>query len=244
MSSKWHVLRKRLLFWCILMITIGTIALATSCTRRERLADRSLLTDSPCAAPCWQGIIPGKTSKSQAIQILRNNMYVKEDSLQEAGTSEWGGATWQWRVPGRRLQPGISWQDDTVQEITLGLTYDLTIEQVVNKFGPPEALIASKGGVPEHWYWIINLYYSQIGVQFKAYTREFSSLLEPSTQVGVAQLFAPISLEERIANVYGGDTTSTERILAHEMDLIRPWKGYGDLFEIYYASPEELLLNE
>jgi len=210
---------------------------------RKALVDDSLLTDVPCAAPCWQGIVPGETSRSQAMQTLEDSPYILRGSLQEAGTSEIGGVTWWWSVPGRRLKPGISWQDDVVQEITLGLTYELTVDQVVSKFGPPEALSVSTGGVPEHWYWIIDLYYPHIGIQFKAYTPEFDNLLAPSTEVGVVHFFVPTSIEERVANIYGGNNISAEYIVSHVMNLMRPWRGYGDLFEVYYESPQDLDLG-
>jgi len=87
---------------------------------RNALVDDSLLSDIPCAAPCWQGVVPGETSRSQAMQILRDSSYVRDDSLEEAGTTEGGGVTWWWSIPGRRLQPSILWQDDIVQEITQG----------------------------------------------------------------------------------------------------------------------------
>jgi len=209
---------------------------------RSTFVDHSLLTDIPCAAPCWQGIVPSETSRSQAMQILKECPYILPGSLQEAGTSDRGGVTWTWRVPGRRLEPSISWEDDVVQEITLGLTYDLTVDQAVSKFGPPEALSVGEGGVPEHSYWIIDLYYPNIGVQFKAYTPEFESSLEPSTEVGVAQFFVPTSLERRVEDVFGYGEDA-EYIVSHEMSLMRPWRGYGDLFEVYYESPQDLELG-
>lgn len=213
------------------------IALSALCLVgcRKAPVDRSLLTDTPCAAPCWQGITPGVTSRSQAMAVLQESPYIRQDTLREAGTEEWGGVTWEWRAQGRRLQPSISWQNDVVQEITLGLTYDLTVGEIVNKYGPPEALSAGLGGVPEHWYWIADLYYPQRGLQFKAYTREYSTLFEPTTEVGGALLFVPMSLEERVTVVFN-DPAIVSRVIS----TIRPWQGYGNLFEIYYESPQDL----
>lgn len=206
---------------------------------RKAPVDRSLLTDVPCAAPCWQGITPGVTSRSQAMAVLQESPYILQDTLREAGTEERGGVTWEWRTPGRRLQPSISWRNGIVQEITLGLTYDLTVEEILNKYGPPEALSAGLGGIPEHWYWIIDLYYPQRGLQFKAYTREYSALFEPSTEVGGVLLFVPMSLEERVTAVFNDPAIASQVI-----DTIRPWQGYGDLFEIYYESPLDLESGE
>ena len=233
--------------WLVLaaLLAMGAAVTLTSCLRsKESLVDDSILTDTPCAAPCWQGIVPGESSRLEALEVLDDSPYVRQDSLRQAGTGESGGATWWWRVSGRHLQPSIKWTDDVVQEITLGLTYDLSIEQVLDKYGPPEAIHVSKGGTPEHWYWIADLYYPQAGVQFKAYLAEFSNSLAPSVEVGVVHLFAPTTLERRVIDTYGsGEGTVTERIVSHVLSTMRPWREYGDLFEVYYTSPQDLELR-
>lgn len=201
---------------------------------RTVLVDDSLFSDIPCAAPCWQGIVPGETSRSQAIQILEDSPYIQAESIQEAGTSEEGGATWWWRIPGRRLQPSIWWENDIVQEITLGLTYDLTVGQVVAKFGSPDALHLSTGGVPEHPYWIVDLYYTERGIQFKAYTPEFSDVIEASTEVGVVIFFIPCSLEERVVDIYcEGNENLTQCDASSIVNSMHLWRGYGNLIELY-----------
>ena len=200
------------------------------------------LTDTPCAAPCWQGITPGETSRTQTLQLLRESSYILENSLREAGNSDSGGVIWQWRVAGRRIEPRISWQNDVVRDVVLGLTHDLTVAQVIDKFGPPKALEVVHGGTPEHWYWIITLYYPQNGVEFQAYTAEYSNFLSPTTKVEVVQFFTPASLEKRIVSKYDQSPPTSQAIVSHILNLIRPWKGYGDLFELYYESPQELEL--
>jgi hypothetical protein len=242
-----HSIRVSRVWWILgVLLVIGLVViLIWVLYPRESLVDDSLLTGVPCDAPCWQGIIPGETPQSQAMQILKSSPYILQSSLQETGTSQDGGAVWHWRAPGRRLQPSIVWEDDVVQEITLGLTYNLTVDQLISKFGIPEAINVSAGGTPEHWYWIIDFYYPHIGVQFKAYTSEFDDSLEPHDEVGVAHFFAPTSLEERVVDVYGyGEDASAENIVSHVMSLMRVWEGYGDLFELYYKSTQELELGE
>jgi len=56
-----------------LFIIVGAtvVALALTWLHSERVADRSILTDSPCTAPCWQGIVPGTSmEKEEIIQKL------------------------------------------------------------------------------------------------------------------------------------------------------------------------------
>jgi len=202
---------------------------------RTTLLHDSFLSGTPCAPPCWHGIVPGETSRSQALQRLEDHPYIRTSSLEEAGTSERGGVLWLWReATGTSVASGVSWEDDIVQEIRLGLPPGLTVEQVVERFGAPEAVKVAIGGVPEHTYYIIDLYYPGAGIQFDAYTREGESALEPSTRVTAVLLFVPTTLEQRVLTEYG------EGSFSHIMGIMRPWQGYGELFEIYYESLREL----
>lgn len=99
-----------------------------------------LLAGAPCAPPCWQGIVPGKTSQSEALSILRESPYVREDSIRAASAADDGGATWRWRVSSRRMSPSLQWHDSVVQAIALGLPYDLTLAQVELYYESPQEL--------------------------------------------------------------------------------------------------------
>lgn len=47
------------------------LAFITGCqVTLEQPSDRSILTDEPCPAPCWQGIVPGETTIDEAVAIL------------------------------------------------------------------------------------------------------------------------------------------------------------------------------
>jgi hypothetical protein len=155
-----------------------------------------------------------------------------------------GGVVWAGQFHSPNAQPGLWWEHDVVQEITMYFSYDLSVEQIVGKFGPPEAISVGRGGLPEHYYWTVILYYPGTGVQFNASTEEFSDLLTPSMKVERGSYFTPTSLEQRIRALYGSYAyASAEKLIAFEMSIMRPWKGYGDLFQLYYESPDELFLR-
>ena len=237
--------KKNLLRCAVFVITLGILAGSLWYFVEETFVDRSLLSGVPCQAPCWQGIVPGETTSSEAMEILRSLPFVRADSLQEAGSKEWGGVTWEGRVSNRPGIPtGISWQIDIVQEIGLGLAYELTIEEVIEVYGTPQAIKAGGGGVPEHWYFIVDLYYPDKGLQFKAYTSEYSSLIEPETEIGGVYYYVPGSLEDRLLMLYGNLEPSPQEIFDHITSLVRPWNGYGDLFEKYYETPNDLIFEK
>jgi hypothetical protein len=169
--------------------------------------------------------------------VLEQSSYIEKDSLKQTGNLTVGGANWQWKVSGKRMQPSLFWRDDIVEEITLGLTFDLTLDEVIERFGVPEAVVVNEGGQPEKWYWIIDLYYPSKGAQFKAYSTEFSDLIESSTEIGGVTLYSPMPLEERLQNQYNAT------ILPHIMEILRPWKGYGHIFGTYYENKDELFLG-
>jgi hypothetical protein len=127
-----------------------------------------------------------------------------------------------------------------VKEITLGLTREsITVGQLIDKYGPPDALDVVSGGIPEHPYWLIIFYYPKIGLQVTAYTPEGGDSLEASTEVGAAEFYAPTTLQKRVADVYR-DYADAEKIISEVNEHMRPWRGYGPLFGVYYNSIEDL----
>jgi hypothetical protein len=220
-------------------ISISTLILVSCNMYPEMLSDRALLTGLPCDTPCWQNITPGITTHTQALAILENSPYILGGSIKQSGTQEQGGCLWEWRLPGRRQQPGLTWKNEVVNEISLGLTYQISVEQVVSKYGLPEALDITQGGVPEHPYWIIFLFYPKIGLQVTAYTSEGNDSLEPSTNVGTVEFYTPTTLQNRIRDIYG-ISPEANKLVSNINELMRPWRGYGPLFKVYYNSPDDL----
>lgn len=231
-TPKWRIAG---VFLCS-VVAFLLIGLLYHAYMRWKFVDYSLLTGTPCTVPCWQNIVPGKTSSTETMQILKNNRYILQNRLQESGTEDSGGAIWRWYAPGQRTQSSISWQNGVIHEITIGLNYRLTMSQVIDKFGLPEAVNIGTGGTPEHWWWIIDLYYPRIGTQFTAYTQELDNRIKPSTQIKIVQLYVPISLEERITEVYGKGDYADE-VVSSILAQMWPWRGYGNVLHLYHEVP-------
>ena len=202
---------------------------------REGVTDRSLFTGSPCAPPCWQGIVPGETTAEEAMQIVQSSPYVKRKSIERTGSYTLGAIWAYWKINSGGVSIGL--RDGLVHEISLNTPYRLTLEEVVEEFGVPEALVLYQAGLPEHLQWGITIYYPATGMEFSMGTagpfRDPS--IKPSMQVGGVRFVTPqSSLEGLLAELYA---PYEEDYLEHS----RRWRGYGRMFEIYYGSEEDAL---
>jgi hypothetical protein len=211
----------------LLVLLVAAVSFFKVQSDMKNVIREDLLGDHPsCSLPCWNNITPGITTREEAIKIIRETAYIDQDSVKITGSVDFGGCLWRWKVFRRGMLPGLGWQDGVVSEITLDLAFDLSIGEVITRFGPPEAVRVSKGG-GEVWNWVINMFYPQAGIQLRIFTPNFSNLIEPSTKVGDFVLYAPSSLEHRLAEVYSNyDVDRINR-------LYTSWKGYGDIRELY-----------
>lgn len=230
----------------LLVIGLGVVVLAWQLRLaylRKTLVDRSLLTDVPCAAPCWQGIVPGTTTSSQALEILENSPYVKQGSIRTGSRDGSGRATWYYTIPGFYGENEITWEDNIVQDISLSIAYEMTLSDLIDKFGSPEALVADSCPLQQACF-TVNLFYSQVGMSVGCSVDLGTPRIEPTTRIHSVSFYIPMSVEERYMYLYRyGEPQTVERIIAHLRKTIRPWRGYGGLFETYYHSPAELELG-
>lgn len=211
---------KRFGYW-FLLVGAGVILIALALTwlnwlRADRLADRSILTDSPCAAPCWQGIVPGTPMEvDEIVQILEevpNTSYIRADHLSEGIAISWFWKQRPWRKTGYN---SIFLRDGVVYSMRLSVDFELTVEDILAKYGFPEAINYGQGGVPEHPYVWMNLFYPNQGLQFVARVLPWNRpVLEPTTEIFEAVYIMPAE--------------SLESWRAFDKDL-QPWPGYGEL---------------
>lgn len=179
----------------------------SSCSgTKPDIGDGGLLSETPCAVPCFFGIEPGSTTLSNAQQALANAGICPNpenfDSRSEGGTTGFKCGLWV-TVSGRSEGEGIT---------TLGYSPSepLTVGMVVEALGPPDAVAAIPSGLPE----------APRSAMLLFYDRSLTRLLLPEQETRVYRLEAA-TLVERV--VY------FERSAFHSLRTgATPWAGFGE----------------
>lgn len=197
------------------LVNVIAVTILVSCGYSEQTFRGVILSDSPCTAPCWQGITPGnRMSKEEVIEVLR--------ALPNVGTT-WeprpGDILWRWKAwpSGEMGYNSVALRSGVVQSIALYVPFELTVADILNKYGAPEAINWLPSPLPEDAYIGLNIFYPTRGLQFKAEVRPWNEpVLEPTTRVTEAVYYRP-------AESLGSWMNSNPDI------LVQPWRGYGKL---------------
>lgn len=111
----------------------------------EELVDKSLLTGEPCAPPCWYGIIPGKTSETDALGIVNGLEFINRDTIMVHEGVRGGTVSWQTVFDeDSSLVEGLSFDESgVVYQIGMILRYPMTLQGVIDVIGDPDGLMSS-----------------------------------------------------------------------------------------------------
>ncbi len=197
-------------------------------------SDINSSTFKGCSGPCWEGIMPGITSSSEALRILGDNHFIEQSSLEIRRANFGGVATWQWCG----FQGGTSsiiW-GDVVKSIFLTLNNQVELSAFVAIYGDPEAVLVFEGGLPEDFYWSVNFYYPAQGIVLYTQIDQITHRIEPTTKVIGVEYFQPGSLEQYVRFLYNGqpDSESNVKSLLGDMES---WKGYVDVMVYLKEDP-------
>lgn len=114
------------------------------------LTDRSVLTGKPCAAPCWQGLILGQSSKAEALDVARSLPFIDPTHFPEQShTYVEGSALFPSRQPAIFVQlpcqrpagsncGGLQFVNEVLMAVHLKPNYQLSLGAVVQSLGDPD----------------------------------------------------------------------------------------------------------
>ncbi len=134
-----------------LLTACSVLGEAPESTPSPYLEDRSTLTGVPCAAPCWQGLLVGKSTEGDVRAALARLTFIDQhavtwssrESALSLDTREWVPAT---EVSAACLryphQPCLMIQlvEGVVTGIVLQPNYDLKVGDVLTHLGTPDYL--------------------------------------------------------------------------------------------------------
>lgn len=105
------------------------------------LGDGGLLSEIPCAAPCFQGITPGITTKDEAIEIFRSLIDLEKceywDNLSIGGSSGLNCINFGFTLN----------ENNIVQTVFYTPLVRITVDDVIAKYGTPNCIYVSALGI-------------------------------------------------------------------------------------------------
>lgn len=224
--------------WTKLGILAALLVLISLCvlSLQERTADRSILTDDPCAAPCWQGIVPGKTTIDEALAILDTLGF---DYSRFDSEVQWYTYAYYrddgFGFPGNVLWGPLFGDSTSVAVMRLGLEFELTLQEVLDKYGPPEKFQAFRGDLPTlpdgHVLGaVVMLFYPQRGLAFESWIAGLPPvIIESGTTVKAVCYFDPTPMEQLFL-----DVPRMRWYLPRETwKGLQDWQGFGPIPEVY-----------
>jgi hypothetical protein len=185
--------------------------------------------DDTCSWPCWQGITPGVTTSSDALQLLQVSPVVSKSTVQsEERRPGIGTARWHWGIGSILFDCSMEWKDGIVSGISLTAFSKFSIEEMISRFGPPEkvSVIDCEMTPEQPREWCADFYYVKRGFEIRLkWKPEYADdvQLSPSDPIQSVFLSEPSTIEDWLSYLGSGRAP---------IDL-RDWKGYGNLLELY-----------
>lgn len=172
----------------------------------------SVLNVPPCDAPCWQGIKIGDVTSVEDVTKVINALPNVDTPWQPI----LGTVSWHWKWAKHSGPNSIYLYIGTVESISLYFDSDVSVAEIVEKYGKPVAIRLSEAALPEESHALLLMYYPTRGITFVAYvTPRTAPELTPTTNVVEVRYSMPQSIEAWKTSEYQKD--------------LQPWPEYGKL---------------
>lgn len=181
------------------------------------------LQGNPCFAPCWLGITPGQTHLDDAVKILKQNSFVKTESVKVENDR----ISWSWRegyYEGQAIYDPKSKDHIIISMGAAGYEAQFKLGEIIKVYGEPEYTRASNtGGIPSiYFYWFLKGF--SLGMNGNQF--ETPPVINPDLFLGKStgglRLFSERTIQKFTINA-GPD---------FEINRFVPWQGYKD-FSFY-----------
>jgi len=216
-------MRKTVLLIIISFLLIGCVSSGTPVT---------ILDDLVCDPPCWQGVIPGKTSEEEVLRflsespIIENGLIIRQDT--KFGEFEIIHFELNKTIdPNGPTSHRIFLLDGKVAQIVFEWNLGVSLEQAISVFGNPERVIYENNTF--HLVFFNHsrgiAYGHNMEVKFFAKWKA----IHPNSIIDFIDFYDPLVFSKLMdVNMFGYaiDVESFER-------ESHPWKGYGNILSLY-----------
>jgi hypothetical protein len=202
---------KKYKFLILVYLALGFLS---ACRGRLDIGDGGFLSEKPCKAPCFLGIIPDMTTKEQALEIFQQQFDI-------SNCNEWPGIKNGQEIWCNPVNIKFS-PSDKVNNISFSLTQSITMEEVIAKYGRPNAfnILGLGPGNNERTTSVVMLLFFD-------------------------NIHMTVSLPEQIGNKYDVEPSAQIDWINYlgnaewqlEKEDTQPWHGYGEYEGPYWAGP-------
>ncbi|MBN9391034.1 MAG: hypothetical protein J0I20_23600 [Chloroflexi bacterium] len=190
----------------------------------------------PCRAPCFEGIIPGKTTATEALKLLQQNPLVinAKLNLHSPSSNSTNSITWEWSFlptddtsTGGEMDIYLNKPDQLINYIVPYFHSEYSLQEIIKAYGEPSHVSANFTINPNYSIsYGLAIYYQNVGLSLSTGSisrkGEPNKLtLTPQTTFGSIVFYAP-DLTGKI--VYTP--------VPQDPAILIPWQGYKD-FDFY-----------
>lgn len=213
--------KRRLAITVPLVIVIVAIALVYLVINRRftpNTSDDSIISGIPCAPPCWQGLVPGQSTKSDVRDFLETSDLIPNRTIQEWERSP-NALGWFWsRDHNGRFKFRY---DQALKSMSIHPNFEFSVEDILAIYGEPAGTRSYLAAVGNEGEFEVRLYFPQHGL-----VTTFIFATEPVQDDALIpftgdilgdrfDLYEPAdTLEQFIAGIYSFDEAEATRMIA------------------------------
>ncbi len=159
------------------------------------LNDQSLISQTPCGAPCYQNITVGKTTYSDAVAKIKSNPLFSNVQTQDASQTQTAAASWA-TAGGEDCCQLTTDARGVVNALLIKLAPQITAAQVIKQFGTPDYVTGVDYSSTEV---ALALIFRKVGVVAWVATGDATSTLQETNPVVVSLYLNPDDFDNLLA---------------------------------------------
>jgi hypothetical protein len=136
---------KKIISIGVSLFLVGCAITTTTPRISADIKDGGFLSKEPCGPPCFFNITPGGTTEAEVQEVVISQKNVFQDCNLIDDTSKGGG-----RGLYCDYDIGIGYDGHVVDGVSFSPATNITLQQVIDQYGPPDLVIATVISLPDH----------------------------------------------------------------------------------------------